>query len=91
MTRLAVVGLGPVGLATSVAFANELANICQALEVSYDEVIQGVTLDPRIESRFLVPGVGFGGSCFPKDVKAFVAAYSSLHVAIGFSLLVMYR
>ncbi len=61
-------------LATKVVFANELANICQALEVSYDEVIQGVTLDPRIDPRFLVPGVGFGGSCFPKDVKALVAA-----------------
>ncbi len=60
-------------LATKVAFANELANICQALEVSYDEVIQGVILDPRIDPRFLVPGVGFGGSCFPKDVKALVA------------------
>ncbi len=61
-------------LATKVAFANEFANIFQALEVSYDEVIQAVTLDPRIEPRFLVPGVGFGGSCFPKDVKALVAA-----------------
>ncbi len=61
-------------LATKVAFANELANLCQAFGVSYDSVIQAVTLDPRINPRFLVPGVGFGGSCLPKDVKALVAA-----------------
>jgi UDPglucose 6-dehydrogenase len=42
--------------------------------VAYDDVIRGVTLDPRISPRFLVPGVGFGGSCFPKDVKALAAA-----------------
>jgi UDPglucose 6-dehydrogenase len=61
-------------LATKVAFANELANLCQALGVSYDEVHRGMGLDPRINPRFLVPGVGFGGSCFPKDVQALVAA-----------------
>ena len=61
-------------LATKVAFANELANICQTLAVSYDEVIHAVSLDPRINARFLVPGVGFGGSCFPKDVRALVRA-----------------
>lgn len=61
-------------LATKVAFANELANLCQAFGVGYDEVIRAVTLDPRINPRFLVPGVGFGGSCFPKDVRALVAA-----------------
>lgn len=61
-------------LATKVAFANELANLCQALGVSYDEVHRGMGLDPRINPRFLVPGVGFGGSCFPKDVRALVAA-----------------
>lgn len=61
-------------LATKVAFANELANLCQAFGVSYDEVHRGMGLDPRINPRFLVPGVGFGGSCFPKDVQALVAA-----------------
>jgi UDPglucose 6-dehydrogenase len=61
-------------LATKVSFANELANLCQALGVSYDEVRDGMGLDPRINPRFLVPGVGFGGSCFPKDVRALVAA-----------------
>lgn len=61
-------------LATKVAFADEMANICQAMGIAYDEVIEAVTLDPRINPRFLVPGVGFGGSCFPKDVKALVSA-----------------
>ncbi|MGI0147944.1 MAG: UDP-glucose dehydrogenase family protein, partial [Thermoplasmata archaeon] len=61
-------------LATKVAFANELANLCQAFGVSYDKVHRGMGLDPRINPRFLVPGVGFGGSCFPKDVRALVAA-----------------
>ncbi len=64
-------------LATKVAFANELADLCSALGVSYDDVIEGVKLDPRVNPRFLVPGVGFGGSCFPKDVKALVAAVSA--------------
>ncbi len=61
-------------LATKVSFANELANLCQAFGISYDEVIQSVILDPRINPRFLVPGVGFGGSCSPKDLRALVAA-----------------
>jgi UDPglucose 6-dehydrogenase len=60
-------------LALKVAFADELANLCQAFGVSYDEVHRGLGLDPRINPRFLVPGVGFGGSCFPKDVRAIVA------------------
>ena len=61
-------------LATKVAFADEMANICQAMGIAYDEVIEAVTLDPRINPRFLVPGVGFGGSCFPKDLRALVSA-----------------
>jgi len=61
-------------LATKVAFANELANLCQAFGISYDDVHHGIGLDPRVNPRFLVPGVGFGGSCFPKDVRALVAA-----------------
>ncbi|MFQ5910190.1 MAG: nucleotide sugar dehydrogenase, partial [Thermoplasmata archaeon] len=56
-------------LATKVAFADELANISSALDVDFEEVIAAVTLDPRINPRFLVPGVGFGGSCFLKDVR----------------------
>ncbi|MFQ5951094.1 MAG: UDP-glucose dehydrogenase family protein [Candidatus Geothermarchaeales archaeon] len=61
-------------LATKVGFANEMANLCQRLGVSYDEVMKGVILDDRINPKFLVPGVGFGGSCFPNDLQALVAA-----------------
>jgi len=61
-------------LATKVAFANELANLCDVFGVSYDEVHRGLALDPRINPRFLIPGVGFGGSCFPKDIRALAVA-----------------
>lgn len=61
-------------LAAKVAFADEMANICLALGVSYEEVMEAAALDPRINPRFLVPGVGFGGSCFPKDVRALLSA-----------------
>ena len=61
-------------LAAKVSLANELANLCDSFGVDYDEVLRGVALDPRINPQFLVPGVGFGGSCFPKDVRALVAS-----------------
>src|SRR5207237_4204344 len=54
--------------------ADALGNLCDAFGISYDEVHKGLGLDPRINPRLLVPGVGFGGSCFPKDVRALVAA-----------------
>jgi UDPglucose 6-dehydrogenase len=60
-------------LAKDVSFANEMANICQKMGVDYLEVKKGMELDARIgEGRFLDAGVGFGGSCFPKDVHALV-------------------
>ena len=61
-------------LATKITFANEIANICGALGLDSDKVLEGMALDPRINPRSLVPGVGFGGSCLPKDVKAVVSA-----------------
>ena len=61
-------------LATKVSLANEMANLCDAFDVSYDEMISGVALDPRISPEFLVPGVGFGGSCLSKDIRALAAA-----------------
>jgi UDPglucose 6-dehydrogenase len=64
-------------LATKISFANELANLSDRFGVNWDEVVKGVGLDPRISPRFLVPGVGFGGSCFPKDVAALAAAGAS--------------
>jgi len=60
-------------LATKISFANELANLCDRFDVDWDDVVRGLGLDPRINPRFMVPGVGFGGSCFPKDLAAMVA------------------
>lgn len=59
-------------LATKVGLANELANLCDTFGVSYDQVISAVTLDKRLNPSFLVPGVGFGGSCLPKDVRMLI-------------------
>jgi len=60
-------------LSTKVAFANEFANICTRLGLDADEVMKGMALDPRISPHHLVPGVGFAGSCLPKDLRALVA------------------
>jgi UDPglucose 6-dehydrogenase len=57
-------------LATKISFINEIANICEALGADVKEVASGVGYDPRIGKQFLDAGLGYGGSCFPKDVKA---------------------
>jgi UDPglucose 6-dehydrogenase len=57
-------------LATKISFINEIANICEALGADVKEVASGMGYDPRIGRHFLEAGVGYGGSCFPKDVKA---------------------
>jgi len=57
-------------LATKISFINEIANICEALGADVKEVARGMGLDKRIGPDFLGAGVGWGGSCFPKDVKA---------------------
>ncbi|MDF1499085.1 MAG: UDP-glucose/GDP-mannose dehydrogenase family protein [Anaerolineales bacterium] len=57
-------------LATKISFINEIANICEALGADVKEVKVGMGYDPRIGPHFLEAGLGYGGSCFPKDVKA---------------------
>jgi UDPglucose 6-dehydrogenase len=57
-------------LATKISFINEIARLCETLNINIDDVVDGISRDPRIGSDFLRPGIGFGGSCLPKDVAA---------------------
>jgi UDPglucose 6-dehydrogenase len=57
-------------LALKISFANELSNLCEKLGANIDLVTHGIATDSRISPKFLNPGIGFGGSCFPKDVSA---------------------
>jgi len=66
-------------LATKISFMNEIARLCELLGADVDMVRKGVGSDDRIGKRFLFPGIGYGGSCFPKDVKALVHSASEVN------------
>ncbi len=65
-------------LATKISFMNEIAQLCEKLGADVDMVRRGIGSDERIGKRFLFPGIGYGGSCFPKDVQALVQSSSEI-------------
>ncbi|MBT2639978.1 UDP-glucose/GDP-mannose dehydrogenase family protein [Bacillus sp. ISL-39] len=72
-------------LATKISFINAIANLCEAAGADVDDVGKGMGLDKRIGSAFLKAGIGYGGSCFPKDVKAML--HTSRNLGVPFLLL----
>lgn len=72
-------------LATKISFMNEIAQLCERLGADVDMVRKGIGSDDRIGKRFLFPGIGYGGSCFPKDVKALI--YSAKEAGYDFDIL----
>lgn len=68
-------------LATKISFANEIANICEYVGADVTEVMRGIGLDTRIGVRFLNAGIGWGGSCFGKDVSALISIAEDYHYA----------
>jgi len=72
-------------LAMKISFANALARVCDAVGADVEKVTLGMGLDPRIGNQFLRAGIGFGGSCFPKDVSAFL--FIAKHLGVSFDLL----
>src|SRR6202789_384118 len=73
-------------LALKISFINAVSNLCEAADANVEQVARGMGLDSRIGARFLRPGIGYGGSCFPKDVAAFRSVAEQL--GIDFNLLI---
>ena len=67
-------------LAVKISYANEIANICEAVGADVNKVRLGMCADTRIGTKFLYPGIGYGGSCFPKDVKALIKTANDFDV-----------
>jgi len=72
-------------LATKISFMNEVANLCEIIGSNVEDIRKGIGSDSRIGNKFLYPGIGYGGSCFPKDVNALV--YSSDEAGYDFKIL----
>ena len=72
-------------LAMKISFINAVANLCEATDANVEQVARGMGLDRRIGAKFLRPGIGYGGSCFPKDVAAFRSVADQL--GVNFSIL----
>jgi len=72
-------------LAMKISFINAVSNLCEAADANVEQVARGIGLDSRIGPRFLRPGIGYGGSCFPKDVAAFRSVAEQM--GVDFNLL----
>jgi len=71
-------------LAMKISFINAVARLCEKVGADVDKVVRGMSLDPRIGPHHLYPGLGYGGSCFPKDVSNFIAQAQELGVDMSF-------